>query len=121
MASSHLMIQDYAGIAVVTFADSSILDARVIEAMGKSLYELIDVQDRRKIILDFVNVKLLSSQTIGVLLTLRKKLAAAKGTLLLCGLRKEVMKLFTITNLDKQFDFFPDDVAALASLGVRVQ
>lgn len=121
MTSSHLMIQDYAGVTVVTFADSSILDARVIESMGKSLYELVDTRDCRKIILDFANVKLLSSQTIGVLLTLRKKMAVAKGTLLLCGLRKEVMKLFTITNLDKQFDFFADDVAALASFGVRVQ
>ncbi len=121
MANSHLLIQDYAGITVVTFSDSSILDARVIESMGKSLYELIDARDCKKIILDFVNVKLLSSQTIGVLLTMRKKMAGAQGKLLLCGLRKEVMKLFTITNLDKQFEFFRDDVAALASFGVRVQ
>ena len=121
MVNSHLMIQDYAGITVVTFSDSSILDARVIEGMGKSLYELTDVHDHKKIILDFVNVKLLSSQTIGILLTMRKKMVTAKGTFLLCGLRKEVMKLFTITNLDKQFDFFPDDVAALASFGVFVK
>ncbi|MCG8405326.1 MAG: STAS domain-containing protein [Phycisphaerales bacterium] len=121
MAKPHLLIEDYAGVAVVTFTDSSILDSKSIEELGEALYHMPDHQHKQKLVLDFTHVKLLSSQTIGVLLTLQKKMKAIKGTLVMCGLRKEVMKLFTITNLDREFKFYKDDAAALESFGVRVK
>ncbi len=121
MASSRIVIEDYAGVTVVTIADSSILDAMVIEQMGKELYNLVDSQNKQKLVLDFCNVKFLASQTLGVLLTLHKKSIAIKGTMVLCGLRKELMKVFSITNLDKILKFFPDDAAALEFFDVRVK
>jgi anti-anti-sigma regulatory factor len=38
----------------------------------------------------------------------------------LCGLKPELKKIFSITSLDKIFKFFPNDVGALASFGVRL-
>ncbi|HVP09934.1 MAG TPA: STAS domain-containing protein [Phycisphaerae bacterium] len=121
MAKANLLIEDYAGVLVVTFTDSSILDTGVIEQIGKDLYQLTDEQCRQKLILDFSNVKFLSSQALGILLMLHKKAAAIKGEVVLCALRPELKKIFTITSLDKVFKFFPDDVGALASFGVRLQ
>jgi anti-sigma B factor antagonist len=121
MAESRIVIEDYAGVTVVTFSDSSILDSLVIDQLGKDLYHLTDTLNKQKLVLDFSNVKFLSSQVLSLLLTLNKKAAAIKGTLVLCSLRPELMKIFTITNLDKLFKFHKDDAAALASFGVNLR
>lgn len=121
MASARLLVEDYAGVTLVTFNDSSILDNATIEQIGKDLYHLVDVQKKQKIIVDFSNVKFLSSHALGILLTLHKKTLAIKGSLCLCGVRKELMKVFTLTDLDKIFKFYPDDTAALASHNVRLK
>lgn len=120
MATSNLLIEDYAGVAVVTFTSSAILDMRSVDQLGKELYRLPDEQNKQKIVLDFSNVKFLSSQAIGVFLNLRKKSEAVKGKMVFCSVRKEIMKLFEITKLDKVFTFYPDDAAALKSFGVHV-
>jgi hypothetical protein len=36
-------------------------------------------------------------------------------------LKAELKKVFTLTNLDKVFKFFPNDAAALASFGVHLK
>lgn len=120
MADSRLLVTDYAGVAVVAFQDNSILDARQIDQIGRELYELVDVKDRRKMILDFSSVRFLGSQTLGVLINLHKKAAAAKGEVVLCSLRKDLLKVFKITSLDKVFKFFKDDASALKHFGVHV-
>lgn len=121
MAKSRLIIQDYAGVTVVTVRDSSLLDSGTIEQFGREVYELVDARNKQKLILDFSSVRFLSSQALGVLLTLNKKSQAIKGKVALCGLREELMKIFKITQLDKILDFYADDSAALAAFNVHVR
>jgi len=118
MAAARLMIHSMRDVTVVNFEDSSILDAAQIEAIGKALYDLVDVRNVRKLILDFSKVQFLSSSALGVLITLRNKSAAARGTLVICGLRKDLMQVFEITNLKKLFTFRSDEEEALAVFGV---
>ncbi len=120
MPSSKLLVEDYAGVALVKFAESSILETAAIEQLGRDLSHLIDVEQKQKLVLDFANVKFLSSHALGILLTLHRKASEGKGGVVLCGLRPELKKVFTITNLDKVFKFCRDDAEALASFGVRV-
>lgn len=119
-AGSRLLIEDYAGVTVVTFTDSSILDAGTIDQIGRDLYHLTDVQNKQKLVLDFTNVKFLSSHALGVIMTLQRKCQAIKGTLVIAALRKELMKVFSLTGLDKLFKFYPTDRDALEVFGVRV-
>ncbi len=121
MTSTRLRVEDYAGVTLVTFNDSSILDNATIEQIGKDLYHLVDDEKKQKIIVDFSNVKFLSSHALGVLLTLHKKTLSIKGALSLCGVRKELMKVFSLTDLDKIFKFYPDDTTALAAHNVRLK
>ena len=120
MAHSRLVIQNYAGVLLVSFQDSAILNSAEIDQIAEDLYELIDKRAARKLIVDFTNVKHLGSQTLGVLLELQKRSRAIKGTLLLCSMREDLRKMFSITKLDKLFTFFPDDTAALRHFGVPV-
>ncbi len=121
MGNSRLLIQAYADVTVVTFQDSSILEMRVIDQIGQDLYELPEKQNKKKIVLDFSNVKFLASHTLGVLLNLNKKSKAIGGEMVMCAIKKELMKIFTITNLDKLFKFFPSDAEALGHFNVHVK
>jgi anti-sigma B factor antagonist len=120
MSNSRLNVEDYAGITLVTFTDSSILDNATIDQIGKDLYRLVDEEKKQKIIIDFSNVKFLSSHALGIILTLHKKTKTETGSLCLCGVRKELMKVFSLTDLDKIFRFYPDDKTALAAHNVHL-
>jgi len=113
-----LVVQTIKDVTVVNFLDSSIMDSLQIDQLSRQLYDLVDNRHRRKLILDFGKVRLLSSQTLGMLLNLHKKTQRIKGKMVICGMRKELRKVFLITKLDKIFVFNDDEETALNSFGV---
>jgi anti-sigma B factor antagonist len=115
---SNLLVQTIRAVTVVNFGDATILDSLHIERIGQELYELVDRFDRRQIVLDFSGVRFLSSQALAVLLTLRRKLEAVKGRVVICGLRSDLREIFRITKLEKIFEFQPDEERALNVFGV---
>lgn len=118
---ANMIVQDYAGVTVVTINDSTLTDSVKITSMAEELYALADEQNKQKLILDFSNVRFLASQTLGVIITLNKKMQSIKGMLALCGLRDDLMKVFTITKLDKLLKFYRNDAEALKSFNVHVR
>ena len=120
MADSGLVISTYQDVTVVNFRDSSILDGVVMDAIDKELTPLIDQQARRKMILDFSEVRFLSSSMIGVLINLHKKSLAIKGKIVICGLRDDLMKVFKMARLDKMLAFARDETEAMKCLDVFV-
>lgn len=118
MAGVQLVVQNISGVVVVNFGGTSLLDASAIEAVGRQLYELVDDQARRKILLDFSSVRFLSSSMLGVLVRLHKKAVAIGGRLALLGLQPKLLKVFKITRLDKVFDIYDDEGEAFRSFGV---
>ncbi|HPD30250.1 MAG TPA: STAS domain-containing protein [Phycisphaerae bacterium] len=115
--SQRLLIETIKDVTVVTFQDISILDALQIDEIGEELYELVEKKDCRQLILDFTNVKFLSSSALSVLITLHKKAAQNKGQVVLCDLRDDLKKVFEITRLDRMFTFCPTLDDALAVFG----
>ncbi|GMU20305.1 MAG: hypothetical protein AMXMBFR13_04020 [Phycisphaerae bacterium] len=116
--AARLLIHPVRDVVVVNFSDSSILDTLQVQQIGEELYQLVDAQARRKIILDFDKVRFLSSSALGVLITLHKKAQAIKGRVVLCNVRDEIRKIFKITSLDKLFEFHEHEEKALGSFGV---
>lgn len=117
--ASGLAIVPIRDISLVDFRHQSILDAPVIEAIGRELYSLVDELARKKIVLDFTKVQFLSSQMLGVLITLYKKSLAIKGQVVLCGVRPEIMKVFAIMKLDKLMQIVATEADAMKALGFR--
>ena len=120
MTEAQLVVQNIAGVTVVDFSGSAILDGPTIDAIGQRLYELVDDQAQRKILLGLSQVKLLSSSMLGVLIKLRKKSEAIKGRVAIVGLRPNLRKVFRITRMEKLFDFYDDEGAAMGSFGVHL-
>ena len=109
-----LTIQPVKKWVVVEFRTASLMDPLELQAIGDALYHLIDGQDKRLIILDFSRVEFLSSQAIGILLTMNKKLKALpQSQLVLCGVGVRLTELLRITRLDKILTIRPSQKEAI--------
>ena len=115
--ASGIMVQKVLDVTIVDFQEVRLLDTKHIDTIAEQLYQLVDRMDRKKLILDFSKVQFLSSSALSMLLNLHKKSKAIKGELVLCGLRKDLMKVFEITSLTKLFRFCADEKEALAVFG----
>ncbi len=117
MSSPHYTILTIEKYTVVEFRTASLMDPMVLETIAQSLYELVDVQDKRLLVLDFEQVQYLSSQAIGIILTLNKKLSGLKHTsFVLCGVGPKLMELVKITRLDRILKIKPSQKEAVKVL-----
>jgi anti-sigma B factor antagonist len=99
---------------VIEFRNPSLMDPVELEQIGQALYRLIDAEDRRKIVLDFEKVQYLSSQAIGIILTMNKKLSQLQHSkLVLCGIGPRLQELLKITRLDRLLTVKPSQKEAV--------
>ena len=112
--SAHFITQMVEKWLVVEFRTASLMDPVHLEEIGRSLYHLVDAQDQRRIILDFEKVQYLSSQAIGIVLNMNKKLMSLKNSkMILCGVTGKLMELIKITRLDKILTIKPTQKEAV--------
>ena len=121
MESNGLVISKIMDVTIVDFKISSILDSAAVEGIGTELYKLVDEQALRRIVVDFSGVRFLSSQMLGVLIAAHKKSAAIGGTIIFCGLRPELFKIFKIMKLEKLMTFAENEEQALQKFDVHPQ
>jgi anti-sigma B factor antagonist len=111
----RLQTNEVGEVTVVRFVDRKILDEANIQELGQELFQLIEEENRTKLLLNFSNVEFLSSAALGKLITLDKKVKAHAGRLKLSNIRPEIYEVFAITKLNKLFDIKDDEAAALAA------
>ena len=89
--------------AVVEFRTASLMNPLDLERVGSGLSRLVEADGHKAVLLDFTKVKYLSSQAIGIVLNLNRRLNAAGsgGGLVLCGVGSQLMQLLKITRLDR--------------------
>ena len=103
-------------IIVATLADEKILEDADIQALEDSLLPLIEQHEGLNLVLDFSEVKFLSSAVLGLLIRVSKKIYESDGQLRLCCIDPKILEVFRITRLDKVFDICVDKPLALSSL-----
>ena len=65
--------------------------------------------------LNFTGVEFLSSAALGKLITLDRKVKAAKGRMKMSNIRPEIFEVFQITKLNKVFDIRTDESEAISA------
>lgn len=113
--SPAYIIQQIGLYTVVEFRVASLMEPAQLQQIGEELYPLVDQLDRRRLVLDFEPVQFLSSQAIGIVLTLHQKLSAIGGRLIVCGAGPRLMELMRITRLDRLLTIKPTQKEALNS------
>jgi anti-sigma B factor antagonist len=120
MQYEHLTLRDRDDVLAVYFKKDSILDQQVIDEIGNEFNRVaLEAASCRKILLNFDNVKFMSSAMIGKLLLLNKRCTADKIKLKLSNVSPALLEVFKITKLNKVFNIQPDEAAALASFEQR--
>jgi anti-sigma B factor antagonist len=108
---------DYVGTAtVLTFVDQKILEDKDINALQESIISVVEQADGITLILDFGNVKFLSSAVLGLLIRVSKRIYEHNGRLRLCGIDPKIYEIFKITRLNKVFDIYKDVASATQGL-----
>ena len=101
---------------IITFTDESILEEKDIQTLQESIMSVIEQAERINLILDFRNVRFLSSAVLGLLIRVSKKAYERDGQLKLCNINPKIYEIFKITRLTKIFDIFKDIESAVESL-----
>jgi len=116
MASEYLVTQiDKA--TVIEFRVPSLMEPAQLESIQEQLFKLVDEQDKRVLVLDFSRVEFLSSQAIGIVIGLNRRLSALpQSKLLLCGVKGKLTELLRITRLDRVLKVMPTQKEAVNSL-----
>ncbi len=107
------------GILTVVFDDARILDETKLEQLGRDLVEMLEKSTEERVILDFRNVRFMSSSMLGKLVLVNKKAAEFKVKLKLCSIDSEIRQVFKITKLDKVFEIETDEASARAAFMKR--
>ena len=103
-------------VTIVTFNVANLTAGSGLEEVTQKISELIKNNKPNNLIIDFKGIKFFSSQTLGILLDARKKIASYNGSIVISGINPQLYRVFKITNLDKIFKFYPDASSAAADL-----
>jgi len=108
---------EYASNAVIiAFTDERILEDKDINALQESIISVIEQSEKINLVLDFRNVKFLSSAVLGLLIRISKRIYESEGHLRLCHISPKIFEIFKITRLTKTFDIYKDIESATEDL-----
>lgn len=91
-------------VTIATFADESILEDVQIKRIEQALLPAVKRNDEGRLILNFENVRFMSSAFLGLLVKVHKRVLEAGGRLQLYNLDPKIYKVFEITQLTQIFD-----------------
>lgn len=97
----HLDIEPVYDDITITFKDSRLVMEEHLERIGTELIALAEQACDKWIILDFKNVKFMSSGFLGFLMKLQTTVSQSRGRLKLRNVSPEIFKVFKITHLHK--------------------
>ena len=112
----RLNVSSEGDVTVVELTDRRILDEIGINEIGDQLGALVAQTAQPKIVLDFAKVAHMSSSALGMLITLRKRIAEKSGELRLCGIQPAILEVFAITRLNEIFAIYQTRQEALGAL-----
>ena len=110
-ASSREQLDDSRGLVVL----KGEVDIYTAPRFKEDLLALID-EGVTNILVDLTQVDFIDSTALGVLIGGVKRLHPLEGHLLVIANTRPVLKILTITGLDKVFSVYPDREQALAAL-----
>jgi len=101
---SKIMIESGMDVTIVTFTEERIVDEEQIRELQESFGPIIEKNQDKELILNFVNVKFMTSALLGLLVRIHKKVCELDGQLRLSNLDPNLRKVFEITQLTKIFE-----------------
>lgn len=105
--TAKLVVENGLDVTLVTFKDENILEEQQIRKLERALLPIVRQNEQKRLVLNFQNVKFMSSSFLGLLVKIHKRVIEAGGHLQLFNLDPKIHKVFEITHLVKVFDIVP--------------
>ncbi len=110
----RLSFEVHGPITVGTLDEANMLDAMNVTEFGNEVLKYVDSKQQLQLLLNFQNVDYMSSAALTELLRINEAVRKLSGSVRLCGLTKDIRKVFQITNLEKLFVIHEDDTVNAA-------
>lgn len=91
-------------VTLVTFNEERIVEENQIRQLHKSFEPVIVKNQSKKMVLNFDNVKFMTSAMLGLLVRIHKNVTEKGGRIQLCNLDPNIRRIFEITKLTKIFE-----------------
>lgn len=114
--NKHLTVITQDGVNVICFNEPTMLSAYHVGQAGQELTQLVENRGLRVLVIDLASIKMISSQSLSVFLSIHQKVNELGGRMALSGIDPKLYRVFKVTSLQNVFEFFPDVAAAVAAL-----
>ncbi len=104
------------GVAVVNWAEPSVLDASNVADFREEIGKI--EQNYSRIVLDMSDVEFIDSSMIGALVGLLRRVREVGGELKLAALTPDVETIFELTRLQRVFPIYPSVDSSLEDFGL---
>lgn len=103
-------------VTVIRVRATRLWDDAATDALFDQVYALIEDPARHKFVLDVGAIEYLASAALGKLVTLGRKVRAARGRLVLCDVPGPVQRLLQLTHLDEMLLAYDSEREAVRAL-----
>ena len=113
---SDLGIREKGNVVVVSFPDIRLVDETRIADIGAQFNDFASEFPKKHILLNFDNVKFMSSSMIGKIVKLSKDCKQRGRELRICELSPEIDELFRMMNLDQHIGLHKREASGIEIL-----
>jgi anti-sigma B factor antagonist len=99
-----IIIEAGMDVTIVTFTEERIVDEEQIRELQESFGPIIEKNQDKELIINFANVRFMTSALLGLLVRIHKNVCELNGSLRLSNLDSNLRKVFEITQLTKVFE-----------------
>ena len=100
----RIFVQHGVDVTFVTLNDAEILEEQYVKELEEEIMSVVEAANRENMMLDFCNVKFMTSAFLGLLVKVHKRMRERGGNLKLRHIDPSIYKVFEITQLTKVFD-----------------
>ncbi len=108
-----LEVEPRGDVLVARFTREVVLSGQVAEAAAERLASVVPELGGRRLLVDFGNVRFLTSLMLGKLVRLNQAVEAAGGRLALFNLSPDVREIMEVTRLNLILSLYDDEPGAL--------
>ncbi len=102
--NERMFVQHGVDVTIVTFNDEEILSEQHVRELEEEMMFVVEQARRENMILDFSNVRLMTSAFLGLLVKTHKRISERGAYLKLRHIDPNIYKIFKITGLTKVLD-----------------
>ena len=112
----RLYLETVGNVTVATFGEADLVSDQDLASLGEQLHAIVDNLGPARVVLNFREVRYMSSNMLAILLKFSRRIQQAQGKLRLCSIAPALKEIFRITRFDRLFEIDDEESTAIDAL-----